>query len=243
MLRQHRTFKACIADAHRTERATAAMNFLRQQFFHIGNDGERQAQLDAALEPFQRGVLQQSGCDDRLQLVGMMKAADGRVVYRIGSQFRHIEQGAEPGPLRGCYDGDAEPAMLGLKVAARIAAPEAIDAGPRAGETGLQRKPGIEFADVQHGFEIVDSEASRAVGVSIKSGKTRNESGQSAHDADLAVARQHRRAFDGADQFHQTSKAAAHRVSGVIVAVGAMFAEPRDRGDGEAGIGFAQALV
>ena len=116
--------------------------------------------------------------------------------------------------------------MLGDEVAGRIATAEAIDAGARAGEAGFQRQSGVEFADMKHCFEIVDGEAACAVFVSVKTCQARNERGQPADHADLAVARQHRRAFDRADEFHEARETAAHRVGGEIVAIGAMLAEP-----------------
>ena len=51
--------------------------------------------------------------------------------------------------------------------------------------------------------------------------------------AHLAVARQHRRTIDRADQLHEAREAAAYGFGDVQVAVGAVLAEPRQRGDGE----------
>ena len=133
--------------------------------------------------------------------------------------------------------------MFGDEVAAGIAAPKPVDAGARTREAGLKRKSGVELADMQHRFQIVDGEAARAVLVSIKPGKAWNEGGQSADHADLPIARQHRRSFNRADKFHKARKAAAHGVGGEIVAIGAMLAEPGNRCDGEAGISFAQTVM
>ncbi len=42
------------------ERPAAAVHLLRQQFSHVGDDGKRQPQRNAAFEPLQRGVLHQN---------------------------------------------------------------------------------------------------------------------------------------------------------------------------------------
>src|SRR6185436_9543096 len=131
---------------------------------------------------------------------------------------------------------DAEPALFGGKIPGRKAASEAVNADAWPGEAGLQREPGVELADLQHCLMRADRKTPRTLlAARIEAGEARNESGQAGNHAHLAVARQHRRAFDRADQLYEAGETAAYRIGRRIVAVGAIFAEPGQRRDGEAG--------
>ncbi len=243
MLRQHRGFERRGSDSHGRERAAAAMHLLRQQFAHVGNDGERQPQRDAALEPLQRGVPHQRRGDDVAQFLRAHEAVDRGVVSHIVPELGQPDQLAEADPLRRRHYGDAEPAVLGHEVAGRITTAEPVEAGTRPREAGFQRQPGVEFRDVQECFVQAHREAARAGGVSIKPGETRNERGEAAGHGELPVARQHRRSFDRPHQFDQPRETAADRLGHGVVAIRSVLAEPGERGDGETRLGAAQVLV
>ena len=244
ILRQHRRVERGFADEHRRERAALAKNLLRQQFTHIRHDGERQPQRDALLEPFHRRAMHQHRLDDAVQLFGMQIALGSSGVARVGAQFGQPDQVAERHPLRRRHHGDAEPAILGGEISDRKAAAKTVDADPRPGKSGLQCQRGIEFADLQHRLKCIDRKAPRALAVAReKSGQRRDERGEARDHADLAVAWQHRRPLNRADQFDQSCEAAAHRVGDCIIAVGAVFAEPGYRRDGEPGLRSPEIFV
>ena len=190
-----------------------------------------------------RGALRQHRLDDSRQLVSMRIAIRRRRIARVGAQFRQPDHDAEGIPLRRSNDRDAEPAMLGCEVADRKAASETVDADPWPREARFKRQPGIEFADLQQRLEGAHREAPRAGRVAIQARKRRNKSAMCGNDADLAVARQHRRAFDRADELHDACKTATHRIRDMVVAIQPMLAEPRDCGDRQSRIVAPQIVM
>ncbi len=148
-------------------------------------------------------------------------------IARVGAEFGQPDHLAERHPLRRGHHGDAEPAVLGGVISHGKAAAETVDADARPREAGLQRQRGVELADLQHRFMGADREPPRALmAAGVKPGKRRDERGETRDHADLTVARQHRRALDGADQFYEAREAAAYRVGDRVIAIGPVFAEP-----------------
>ena len=243
ILRQHRRIERRIADRHGRERAARAIDILRQQLIHCRHHRERNPQCDALLEPLHRGLLHQHRLDDRGQLVRMRVAIRRRRIARIGTKLGQADHHAEGVPLRGCHHRDAKPAFFGFEIADRKSAPETIDADARPREAGFQRQSRIEFADLQQSLVSADSVTSCALLTAEQSGQARDERRERCDDSDLAVARQHRRAFDRADEFDDAREAAAHRIRDAIIAIRAVFAEPRDRGDRERRIVAAQIVM
>lgn len=147
-------------------------------------------------------------------------------VFRLMRQLRLADDLAEAGPLRWRRHADAEDSVLRLPRSGRIAPAENIDAGARARKPAFQRIQGVELRHLQQRFVDVGAIAPRAVLAVVERGEARNEGGQSGEHGGLAVASEHRRPFDRADQFHHSGEAARDRLARMVAAIGAGVGEP-----------------
>ena len=205
-----------------------------EHLLHVGHDGEGQALLERCGKPFLGGAVEEARHEARLQLVGARQPLRPHDELRMAAEVGHAHQVAERLPLRRRHDGDADPALLAAIDAHRIGRREAVEAPTllrRAGRPGLDR---LVLGQRDGGLVHAHLVAPALPAEQRRHG--RNEGGEPAHDGRLVVGQGERRAFFRSDELHEARQRAAHRVAGLVVAIGAGPAEPGEIDGDEMGV-------
>ena len=202
------------------------MDALFQQFFHRRNDCHRQFITQRQFEPLLGRFGRPDRLEQRIDFLRRGKAigVEGESLFLC--EVGHAQHLANAAPLAGRYDGDADQALFRLVNTDGIVTTESVDARPRARFSGVPSNGRFVFGDVDGGFVDADREGAGTVIAAEQpagGGDKRSKAGD-------------RRPLGWPGQCHEPRQRACNGFRSGEVAVRAVFAEPIDRGDREAGI-------